>query len=76
MKTSQLSLSKETLMYGKVAGTSTLVTGAAGVKMLPNTGGTRIMFIVSLITLTLGLITLLIATHSILKRRISDFLYS
>ncbi|HSX44831.1 MAG TPA: hypothetical protein VLF39_01805 [Candidatus Saccharimonadales bacterium] len=63
-------------MYGKVAGTSTVITGAAGVKLLPNTGGTRVMFIVSVTLLTVGVVMFALSAFGALKRRVYNFLYS
>ena len=57
-------------MYGKVLGTSTVVPGAAGVALLPDTGSSRLLFILSAIALTIGVVSLTISlVGTILRRR-------
>ncbi len=56
-------------MYGTVLGASTIVPGAAGVALLPNTGGFRVMFVVSAIALTIGIVTLAISGVMAFRRR-------
>jgi len=56
-------------MYGTVLGASTVVPGAAGVALLPNTGGYRFMFVVSAVALTIGIVTLTASGVMALRRR-------
>ena len=47
-------------MSGQVLGASSSVSGAAGVALLPNTGGTRVLFYTASVLFIGGLITLLL----------------
>jgi hypothetical protein len=63
---------KELPMYqgGIVLGATTTTTGAAGILMLPNTGGYRPLFVMAAISLTMGLLTLIVATIAVIKQRL------
>ena len=50
----------------KVLGASTSATGVA---LLPNTGGSRVVFYVALVALGLGLVTLAISSAVAFKQR-------
>jgi hypothetical protein len=54
-------------MYGQVLGASTAVTGVAGVALLPNTGSTRVLFVVAAIMLGVGVVAF--AASSLLARK-------
>lgn len=56
-------------MYGSVLGASTVVPGAAGVALLPNTGGFRVMFVISAIALAFGVATLAVSGVGAIMRR-------
>jgi hypothetical protein len=54
---------------GIVLGASTTVPGAAGVAVLPDTGSFRVMFIVSAVALTIGVVTLAVTGFATFRRR-------
>jgi len=58
-------------MYNQVLSASTVVTGVAGVALLPNTGSTRVLFAAAAIMLGVGVVAF-IATSVIARRQRSS----
>lgn len=56
-------------MYGTVLGASTTVSGVAGVALLPNTGSTRVLFVVAAIMLGVGIVTLAASSLEVISKR-------
>lgn len=52
-------------------GAATSLSGAAGITLLPNTGGYRFMFVLAAITLGIGLLTLAVSFGLILRKKLS-----
>jgi hypothetical protein len=59
-------------MYGQVLSASTVVTGVAGVALLPNTGNTRVLFVVATTMLVVGLVAFAASSLMAMKRRSND----
>lgn len=57
-------------MYNSIGiGAGATTTGVAGVTLLPNTGGFRAMFVISVIALAIGVSILLVTAAVAFKKR-------